>query len=113
MTRQEAQAYLADGGTYVGLYAKIFPQWEHGFGGLPERFHGGVVRWVLFGITGGHFLSAVVNNDLFQATGRADLDALDSLPAICRFFYNYAPSGCYGSLSKAQAWEEKGGILGS
>lgn len=111
MTRAEVQAILADEG-YEAAYIAVYPQWESGLIHLPERFRGGVVRHVLFGIEGGHFLNAVMENNLFSAVGRADLSALDSLPAICRFMYNYAPSDCFGSKEKAQAWLAKGGALG-
>lgn len=112
MTRDEVQAILADKG-YEAAYIAVFPQWENGLQHLPERFRGGVIRHVLFGIEGGHFLSAVMESNLFAAIGRADLDSIDCLPAICRFMYNYAPSSSFGSKEKAQAWLKKGGHFGS
>lgn len=112
MTRSEVQAILADKG-YEAAYIAVFPQWEDGLKHLPERFRGGVIRHILFGIEGGHFLNSVMENNLFSAIGRADLNSIDCLPAICRFMYNYAPSGAYGSKEKAQSWLKKGGCLGS
>jgi hypothetical protein len=111
MTRSEVQAILADKG-YEAAYAAVYPQWERGISQLPERFRGGVIRHVLFGIEGGNFLNAVMESNLFSAIGRADLDSIDCLPAICRFMYNFAPSDSFGTKEKVEAWLSKGGALG-
>ena len=42
----------------------------------------------------GHFLSAVVSNNLFEAVGRADSDNLETLPIICSYIYNKLPYTC-------------------
>ena len=43
----------------------------------------------------GHFLSAVLCNDLFEAVGRADSDALKALGLIVIFIHNRVPSCAY------------------
>lgn len=52
----------------------------------------------------GGFLTAVLENNLMEACGRADDDNLANLPAFCAYLYNDAPSACHGSPKKVQAW---------
>jgi len=52
----------------------------------------------------GHFLTAVVCNDLKEAISRADEASRNHLYQIVFFFYNYAPSMCWGSPEKFKAW---------
>ncbi|MBB6228318.1 flagellar motor switch protein FliG [Polymorphobacter multimanifer] len=39
---------------------------------IPERLRGGLVRYIVKGIPTGHFLQAVISNDLREACARAD-----------------------------------------
>ena len=39
---------------------------------IPGYMRGGFLRWILYGIAPGHFLSAVIRNDLSAAVARAD-----------------------------------------
>lgn len=55
----------------------------------------------------GDFLTAVLENDLMGAMGRADTDNLQNLPAICAYVYNEMPSPCHGSRAKVEAWLSK------
>lgn len=55
----------------------------------------------------GHFLSAVIDNDLFEAVARADEENLANLRAFTGYFYNEANPACYGSREKRLAWIEK------
>jgi hypothetical protein len=96
---------------YADAYANAFPQWADKINRLPEHLHGGLVRYIVLGIEPGHFLSAVMKNDLFGAVGRADSGNVEIIPAICKFLYNYAPSSCFGSKEKFDAWLDKGGYL--
>lgn len=45
----------------------------------------------------GHFLTYVVENNLFQALGQADSYNRASIYQICHFIYNELPAGCWGS----------------
>lgn len=51
--------------------------------------------------TGG-FLTAVLENDLMGAMGRADHINRQRLPEICKYIYNELPSGIWGSREKVQ-----------
>lgn len=52
----------------------------------------------------GDFLTAVLENDLMGAMGRADEDNLLNMPAICAYVYNEMPSRCHGSVEQVDAW---------
>lgn len=67
----------------------------------------GVKRYIERGIPPGDFLTAVICNDLFGAMGRADLNSRAALFDICFWFYNYAPSGCFGSSTAMDRWIEE------
>ena len=54
----------------------------------------------------GHFLSAVICNDLTEAIGRADERSLRALEHIVGWFFNKAPASCCGSEEKMNAWLE-------
>jgi hypothetical protein len=52
----------------------------------------------------GHFLTAVLENDLKEAVNRADDENGRNLPAYIAYLYNEAPANCYGSKEKVKAW---------
>ena len=74
---------------------------------LPEGLRGGIERYIEHGIRPGSFLEAVLTNDLFSAFGRADLINRHRMFDICMWIYNEAPSQCWGSKEKVEAWIEK------
>lgn len=71
---------------------------------LPERFRGGLERYIERGGGVGHFLTAVICNDLFGVCRRADPVSRVELFDFCAWFYNYAPPACFGSREKAKQW---------
>lgn len=71
---------------------------------IPERMMGGIIRYIEDGIIPGGFLQAVVSNDLKEAVGRADEENMANLPAYVAYFYNEAPSQCWGSEEKMLRW---------
>jgi len=79
---------------------------------LPEHIRGGVKRYVEEGIEPGGFLRAVISNDLSGAFGKADSINSANLENIIKWFYNYAPSQCWGSPEKMVKWMKKGGMKG-
>lgn len=80
---------------------------------LPSHMVSGVMLWIMSGIRGGGFLNSIVVNDLAGAMGRADHINKEKIPDYVSFFYNDAPSGCWGSHEKASIWEEHGGLKGA
>ena len=64
----------------------------------------GIRNYVDHGIEPGSFLSAVICNDLKAAVGAADYRNIRNIPAFVGYFYNEAPSACWGSNEKMIAW---------
>ena len=77
---------------------------EVNYSRLPEHMRGAFQRWIDYGIEPGSFGMAVICNDLFEAFGYADQTNTACMKDIISFFYNDAPSQCYGSRTKASAW---------
>jgi hypothetical protein len=74
---------------------------------LPRDLRAGLIRYVSQGVTPGHFLCAVLDNDLTEAVGRADSpQRLTELTSVIGWLFNYAPPPCYGSKAKRLAWEK-------
>jgi hypothetical protein len=74
---------------------------------IPERMMGGIKRYIEHGIKPGSFLRAVIQNDLREAVGAADDENMANLPAYVAYFYNEAPSDCWGSPENMEAWIER------
>lgn len=79
---------------------------------LPEHMRDGFRRYIEVGIPGGHFMTAVLSNDLMGAFGRADDINRAMMHNICAFLYNDAPRGCYGSPEHVKDWIAGGGLAG-
>lgn len=79
---------------------------------IPLRMLPGLERYINHGSTPGHFLVAVLSNNLKEAVWRADSENIKNLPAYISYLYNEAPAGCWGSLEAMNAWIEKGGLEG-
>lgn len=63
------------------------------------------------GIEPGSFLTAVLENDLMEAFGRADDINRERLFDYCSFLYNEAPPACFGSKEKVKLWiKQKQGV---
>lgn len=61
---------------------------------------------------GGHFITAVLENNLMQAHNHADTFSLSILHHLVVYMYNYVPSSCYGSRKKMDKWIKIGGMEG-
>lgn len=79
---------------------------------VPRRMMSALVRYILKGEIPGGFLTAVLQNDLFEAIGRADEENRRNLPAFVSFIYNEAPSTCWGSKEHIKQWADTGGLYG-
>lgn len=71
---------------------------------IPEYMLGAARRYILQGIPPGSFLTAVICNDLREAFANADDTNAAMMQGWVRFFYNYAPSGCWGSPEAYSDW---------
>jgi hypothetical protein len=95
----------------------------YNFGSLSEDYDANILtairpdmlaaieRYVQYGIAG-DFLSAVIDNNLREALGRADSDNRRALREIVQVFYNYCPGDCWGSRENRQQWQARGGLSG-
>jgi len=77
---------------------------------LPETLQGGMKRYVEHGIKAGHFLTAVLSNDLVGAVSYADDTNIHNIPTIVKWLYNEVPQGCWGSSDKVTEWIWKQGL---
>jgi len=75
--------------------------------GIPKYMQGGIIRYYEKGIPPGHFLTAVINNDLRGAIERADDQNSHLLKAYTLWFYNQAPQGSWGFDGAVQDWCRK------
>ena len=71
---------------------------------IPEYMMESIDNYISKRIPTGDFLEAVISNDLTGAVARADTNNLPNLPAFVSYFYNEAPSECWGSSEKYQRW---------
>lgn len=71
---------------------------------IPERMIAGIRAYVEEHRSVGHFLQSIICNNLSDAVNRADEENLRNLPAYVGYFYNEAPSSCWGSRKKMEKW---------
>jgi hypothetical protein len=73
---------------------------------MPIRMQQSVVSYVLHRVPPGHFLTAVMSNNLLEAIGRADETNYKLLREWVRLFYNCdaIPSECWGSAEAVEEW---------
>ena len=78
---------------------------------IPNRMMPGIKRYIEDGIQPSRFLTAVIQNNLSEACGQADDENIQNLPTYAAYFYNEAPSDCWGSKEKMKTWiDQKKGI---
>lgn len=64
-------------------------------------------RYLNYGIMPGSFVTAVLENNLCEAFGRADMFNAANLKNIVGYVYNNIPSSSWGSPQKVQEWQSK------
>lgn len=69
-----------------------------------ETFKEAFVRYVVHGVVPGHFLQAVIANDLFDAVCRADVTSSGILTALVRLVHNEFPTPAHGSRKAIVEW---------
>lgn len=77
---------------------------------IPEQMRPGLLHWIEDGTPPGHFLSAVLRNDLYQAFTRADDDNVFRIQSYIKFLYNHAPGNCWGSVAHFEDWKKYHGL---
>ena len=74
---------------------------------IPEYMEGGIKLYITKGIPPGSFLTAIICNDLIGAIAQADDVNIHNIPAFVAWFYNEAPTNCWGSKEKMIKWINK------
>jgi len=55
----------------------------------------------------GHFLTAVLENDLQAAFAHGDELSIQELPRMVKFVYNRLPGNCWGSPARVKEWYQQ------
>lgn len=76
---------------------------------VPGHMRDGIQRYLENGVPPGHFLTALLSNDLMEAFGRADETNRAAMWDWVVFLYNETPSDSHGSSENFQRWIERGG----
>ncbi|HXO84676.1 MAG TPA: hypothetical protein VN803_04040 [Gemmatimonadales bacterium] len=71
---------------------------------VPDYLHEGLIEYLASRRPVGHFLTAVLSNDLMEASVRADPLTRYFLVDVVLFLVNYAPATAWGSADKVSAW---------
>lgn len=71
---------------------------------IPEAVLEGLVNYLYYGNQPGHFLTAVLTNDLFEAVGRGDDKSIAAIRELVQLIYNRVPSPSWGDKEKVKAW---------
>ncbi len=103
-------------GRFIEAYAGVYGErWGWGLdqSRIPQRMFGGIVRYMVFGVTPGGFLVEVLSNNLMGALTRADEENYVSLHLYGSFLHNYADTNSFGSIEAVKTWVGKGGCLGN
>ena len=74
---------------------------------IEPRFKESIDRWIADNCPTGHFLRAVLENNLSEAFARGDEQAIENLPHIVAYLYNDCDSRCWGSVANVQAWKDR------
>lgn len=77
---------------------------------IPRPTIESVLRYARFGTPPGHFVQAVLRNDLFDALGRADKGNRAAIGDICSLVYNWIPNMSWGSPERVQRWIARKGL---
>ncbi len=78
---------------------------------IPVHCQQALKDWILVAYSPGSFVTAVLENDLMQACGRADHINRHCLFDYVSFLYNDAPASSWGSSDKVKKWSQVGGLL--
>jgi len=76
-------------------------------GYVPEHTHRALLDYFNNRWEPGSFLMAVLQNDLMQASFRADHINKTKIPEIAAWIYHNAPTGSWGSYERIQGWIAK------
>jgi hypothetical protein len=83
---------------------------------IPAPVLHAIQRYAATGTGTGHFVEAVMRNDLFDAVAHADKESLAALREIVWYVYNQLDSNCWGphhvKSPEVDKWRELQGTVG-
>lgn len=71
---------------------------------ISDNMLDAIKRYIEHGIEPGSFLTAIITNNLNSAVAYADDENIKNIPAFVSYFYNHAPSNCWGSIDNMDGW---------
>lgn len=77
---------------------------------IPATTLHDLIRYCVEGRGGGHFINALLTNDLQGAFKHADNSNIRALWAITTWLFNRAPRECQGSKVVVDEWRMRGGL---
>jgi len=60
----------------------------------------------------GHFLTALVEGDLFTVFAHGDDENVAKLPYLTKYIHNQMPGNCFGNKARVEHWLNTGGLKG-
>ena len=76
---------------------------------LPEAIYVAIESYADHGQKPGHFLMAVLTNNLLEAVGRADQESMQRLRDIVGYVHNELPAPIHGDPDKVRMWLDANG----
>jgi hypothetical protein len=71
---------------------------------VPDHLHEGLIEYLAARRPVGHFLTAVLSNDLTETAIRADPYVRPYIADVVTFLLNYAPADAWGDEKRVAAW---------
>jgi len=87
-------------------------EWNPNWKQVPEHIRSGIKLYLTKGVMPGHFLQAVICNQLKESFMYADDENIYHMWDIVNFFYNEVPLLAWGSRKNMIQWHESGGAYG-
>jgi hypothetical protein len=97
---------------YFIAFEKMLTDWDCRGEKIPERMAAGIARYVIYGISPGHFMNKVLSNDLMGASNHADQQNRKLLDVYVCLMHNILPFNCWGSEELVYEWSKRGGLDG-
>lgn len=74
---------------------------------ISDYIYGALERYLNNGIMPGSFMTAVLENNLMEAFGRADSFNTENMKNIVGYVYNHIPGNAWGSKERVNEWLEQ------
>ncbi len=72
--------------------------------GVEDRHAGALTRYLFDQIPPGHFMTAVLSNDLKETFGRGDAGSIANLRSILTFLHSHFPANVWGTEDRVDSY---------